>query len=217
MQAVDEALQDADVLLVMVELGESPENSGELLRRTGRYKGPVIVLVNKVDQGDDRQLEEGVAQWHAALPDAEILPISALHGLHIDALRSKLVRMLPVHPAYFPKDELSDRDLRFFIAEIIREKILRLYKQEIPYSCQVVVNSYEEAPDLVRIQADVVVSRDSQKGIIIGRGGGALRQLGTEARKEIERFISNKVFLDLKVKVDENWRGDARKLRRYGY
>jgi GTP-binding protein Era len=125
--------------------------------------------------------------------------------------------VLPEHPAYFPKDEMSDRDMRFFISEIIREKILGLYKQEIPYSAQVVVNSYEESPEIVKVQADVIVMRDSQKGIIIGRGGGALRQLGTEARKAIGKFVANKVFLDLKVKVDEDWRGDDRKLRRYGY
>ncbi|HMN04242.1 MAG TPA: GTPase Era [Flavobacteriales bacterium] len=217
MAAVDEAVQDADVLLAMVELGESPDNAGELLRRVRRFKGPLVVLINKVDQGDEKKLDEAFELWHAALPEAAILPISALHGLYVKELRDKLVGMLPVHPPYFPKDELSNRDMRFFIGEIIREKILKLYKQEIPYSCQVVVNSYVEAPEMVRIQADVVVLRDSQKGIIIGKGGGMLRQLGTEARKAIERFISNKVFLDLKVKVDENWREDERKLRRYGY
>lgn len=217
MRAVDSALQDADVLLLMVEPDNLPDNSAEVVARARRYKGPTVVLVNKVDLADEAQLEHLVAQWHEAFPDAEVLPISALHGLHVDALRTKLIRMLPEHPPYFPKDELSDRDLRFFVSEIIREKILRLYKQEIPYSCQVVVNSFEELPELVKIQADVVVARDSQKGIIIGRGGGALRQLGTEARKAIEKFVANKVFLDLKVKVDQNWRGDAGKLGRYGY
>lgn len=217
MQAVDEALKDADVLLVMVEIGDRPATSEGLVARARRYKGPMVVLVNKVDQGDGQQLEEAVEQWHAAFPGAEVLPISALHGLHIGLLRTKLIRMLPEHPPYFPKDDLSDRDVRFFISEIIREKILRLYKQEIPYSCQVVVNSYEESPQLVKVQADVVVMREGQKGILIGKGGGALRQLGVEARKAIEKFISNKVFLDLKVRVDENWRGDDRKLRQYGY
>ncbi|MBP8822420.1 MAG: GTPase Era [Flavobacteriales bacterium] len=217
MHAVDEALGDADVLLVMVELGEVPEKSGELLRRARRFTGATLVLINKVDQGDEVRLNEAFELWQAAFPGAPILPISALHGLHIKELRSKLVNMLPVHPPYFPKDELSDRDLRFFISEIIREKVLGLYKQEIPYSTQVVVNSFEESPELVKVQADVIVMRESQKGIIIGRGGGALRQLGTEARKAMEKFLGNKVFLDLKVKVDEDWRGDDRKLRRYGY
>ncbi len=217
MHAVDEALADADVLLVMVELGETPERSEALLRRAARFQGQVLVLINKVDQGDEAQLEAAFELWSAAFPGAAVLPISALHGLHIKELRDKLIAMLPPHPPYFPKDELSDRDMRFFISEIIREKILHLYKQEVPYSAQVVVNSYEEAPEIVKIQADVVVMRESQKGIIIGKAGGALRQLGTEARKAIERFISNKVFLDLKVKVDPDWREDERKLKRYGY
>ncbi len=217
MHAVDQALGDADVLLVMVELGETPDRSGELRQRAQRFQGPLLVLINKVDQGDEARLNEAFEQWHATFPGAAILPISALHGLYIKELRTKLVGMLPVHPPYFPKDELSDRDMRFFISELIREKVLSLYKQEIPYSTQVVVNSFEESPELVKVQADVVVMRESQKGIIIGRGGGALRQLGTEARKAMEKFIGNKVFLDLKVKVDEDWRGDDRKLRRYGY
>ncbi|MCL4283277.1 MAG: GTPase Era [Flavobacteriales bacterium] len=217
MKAVDEALSDADVLLVMVELGETPDKSAELLRRAHRFKGPMLVLINKVDQGDEQSLDQAFERWHEAFPEAAVLPISALHGLHIQELRAKLIGMLPVHPPYFPKDELSDRNMRFFISELVREKILALYKQEIPYSAQVVVNSYEDGPELVKVQADVIVMRDSQKGIIIGRGGGALRQLGTEARKAIEKFVGRKVFLDLKVKVDEDWRGDDRKLRQYGY
>ncbi len=217
MKAVDEALSDADVLLVMVELGETPDKSAELLRRAHRFKGPMLVLINKVDQGDEQSLDQAFERWYEAFPEAAVLPISALHGLHIQELRAKLIGMLPVHPPYFPKDELSDRNMRFFISELVREKILALYKQEIPYSAQVVVNSYEDGPELVKVQADVIVMRDSQKGIIIGRGGGALRQLGTEARKAIEKFVGRKVFLDLKVKVDEDWRGDDRKLRQYGY
>lgn len=217
MRAVDEALQDADVLMVMVELGERPERSEDLLRRARRFQGRTLVLINKVDLGDEPRLEEAFALWQAAFPDAAVLPISALHGLHVQELRSKLIGMLPEHPPYFPKDELSDRDMRFFISELIREKILGIYKQEIPYSAQVVVNSYAEDADLTRIQADVIVMRESQKGIVIGKGGGALRQLGTEARKAIEKFIGRKVFLDLKVKVDEDWRSDGGKLRRYGY
>jgi GTP-binding protein Era len=217
MRAVDEALQDADVLMVMVELGEIPERSEDLLRRARKFQGRPLVLINKVDLGDEEKLEEAFTLWQAAFPDAAVLPISALHGLHVQELRSKLIGMLPEHPPYFPKDELSDRDMRFFISEIIREKILGIYKQEIPYSAQVVVNSYAEDADLTRIQADVIVMRESQKGIVIGKGGGALRQLGTEARKVIEKFIGRKVFLDLKVKVDEDWRSDGDKLRRYGY
>jgi GTP-binding protein Era len=217
MQAVDEALRDADVLIVMVEVGEMPEKAGELLRRARRFHGKTLVLINKVDLGDEEKLNIAFEAWQQAFPEAVVLPISALHGLHVKELRAKLIDLLPEHPPYFPKDEMSDRDMRFFISELIRERILSIYKQEIPYSAQVVVNTYEEAPEIVKVQADVIVMRESQKGIIIGRGGGALRQLGTEARKAIEKFVSNKVFLDLKVKVDEDWRGDDRKLRRYGY
>ncbi len=217
MKAVDEALQDADVLIVMVELGETPAKAEELLRRARRFKGRMLVLINKVDLGDEAGLNAAFEVWHAAFPEADVLPVSALHGLHINELRSKLIGLLPPHPPYFPKDELSNRDMRFFISELVREKILGIYKQEIPYSAQVVVNSFVEEAEITKVQADVVVMRESQKGIIIGRGGGALRQLGTEARKAIERFIGRKVFLDLKVKVDEDWRGDEKKLRRYGY
>src|SRR5690606_22291056 len=138
-------------------------------------------------------------------------------GFHVEELRQRLIELLPEHPPYFPKNETSDRDMRFFVSEMIRETVLALYNQEIQYSAQVVVNSVEDTPEIVRIQADVIVMRESQKGIIIGRGGGALRQLGTESRKAIEKFTNNKVFLDLKVKVDEDWRGDQTKLRRYGY
>lgn len=217
MQAVDEALQDADVLLVLVELGERPEKDAEVIRRAARFKGPTMVLVNKMDLGDQAKLDEALALWQQAFPQAKVVPISALHGFHVEELRQHLIGLLPEHPPYFPKDDLSDRDLRFFVSEMIREKVLALYQQEIPYSTQVVVNSYQEAPDIVRIQADVIVMRESQKGILIGRGGGALRQLGTEARKVIERFTGTKVFLDLHVKVDPDWRENERKLRGYGY
>ena len=217
MHAVDEALRDADILLVLVELGETPEGSANVRDRALRFKGPTIVLVNKVDLGDQLRVGEAMAAWQVALPDAEAIPISALHGLNVKELREELVARLPEHPPYFPKDEMSDRDMRFFVSEMIREKVLVVYKQEIPYSTQVVVNSFEETKEIVKIQADVIVMRESQKGIVIGRGGGALRQLGTEARKAIEKFVGTKVFLDLKVKVDPDWREDDRKLKRYGY
>ena len=143
--------------------------------------------------------------------------MSALHGLNVQELKTDLIEPLPEHPPYFPKDELSDRNMRFFISELIREKVLANYKQEIPYSTQVVVNSYEEAPGIVRIQADVIVMRESQKGIIIGPGGSALRTLGTGARKAIEKWLGRKVFLRFHVKVDPDWRSDNTKLKRYGY
>ncbi|MBK9758479.1 MAG: GTPase Era [Flavobacteriales bacterium] len=217
MRAVDEALNDADILLVLVELGERPENAEAVVRRAERFSGPMIVLVNKMDLGDDAMLTTALQSWQLVFPRAKVVPVSALHGFNVDALRERLLELLPEHPPYFPKDEMSDRDLRFFTSEMIREKVLAIYKQEIPYSTQVVVNSYEESPEIVKIQADVIVMRESQKGIIIGRGGGALRQLGTEARKAIEKFCGTKVFLDLKVKVDPDWRDDMAKLKQYGY
>jgi len=217
MKAVDEALKDADVLLVMVEHGQLPDRAEGVLQRARRFKGPMLVLVNKIDLGDQEGVAAMLGAWHEALPEAEVLPVSALHGFHVPELREKLVDLLPEHPPYFPKDELSDRNTRFFISEFIREQVLEHYKQEVPYSTQVVVNSFVEEPDIVKIQADVIVMRESQKGILIGRQGTALRRLGTAARKAIERFLGSKVFLDLRVKVDPDWREDARKLKRYGY
>ncbi len=217
MRAVDEALNDADILIVLVELGEKPENAEAVVSRAERFSGPMLVLLNKMDKGTDAELVTALEAWEHVFPRAKVVPISALHGFNVDVLRERLIELLPEHPPYFPKDDMSDRDLRFFTSEMIREKVLALYKQEIPYSTQVVVNSYEEGEELVKIQADVIVMRESQKGIIIGRGGGALRQLGTEARKAIEKFCGTKVFLDLKVKVDPDWRDDKDKLRSYGY
>lgn len=217
MHAVDEALIDADLLIVLVELGQLPEKSENVIKRAQRFKGPLLVLVNKVDTGDEASTLEALHLWQAAFPEAKVVPMSALHGLNVEELRTYLIEHLPEHPPYFPKDELSDRNMRFFISEMIREKVLAFYKQEIPYSTQVEVNSYEEEESIIRIQADVIVMREGQKGIIIGQGGKALRKLGTEARLAIERFVDRKVFLDLRVKVDADWREDEKKLKRYGY
>jgi GTP-binding protein Era len=217
MSVVDEALIDADILVVLVEVGQKPEKAENVLKRARRFKGRKVLLVNKVDAAKEELVLPALEAWQAALPESKVVPLSALHGLNVAELKAWLIAHLPEHPAYFPKDELSDRNMRFFVSEIIREKMLTFYKQEIPYSSQVVVNSYEEGGALVRIQADVIVMRESQKGIVIGEGGRALRRLGTEARLAIERFIGTKVFLDLKVKVDPDWREDEAKLKRYGY
>ena len=217
MHAVDEALTDADILIVLVELGQIPERSENVVKRAERFQGPVLVLVNKVDTGTEDAVLEALETWQARFPQAKVVPLSALHGLNVQELRTYLVDHLPEHPPYFDKEDLSDRNMRFFVSEMIREKVLAHYQQEIPYSTQVVVNSFEEGETLTRIQADVVVMRDSQKGIIIGQGGRALRRLGTEARKAIEAFVGTKVFLDLRVKVDPDWREDEKTLKRYGY
>jgi GTP-binding protein Era len=217
MLAVDEALEDADLLVVLVDPTQRPGSSNNVVDRARRARCPRVVLVNKVDTVSEAGALEALEAWQAEFPDAKVVPISALHGLHIDELRRYLIERLPEHPPYFDKEDMSDRDMRFFVSEIVREKMLSFYQKEIPYSAQVVVNSYEEGDTLHRIQADIVVIRDSQKGIIIGHGGKALRKLGTEARKAIERFVGTKVFLDLRVKVDPDWREDDRKLRKYGY
>jgi GTP-binding protein Era len=217
MLAVDEALEDADLLVVLVDPTQRPGSSSNVVDRARRARCPRVVLVNKVDTVSEAGAMEALEAWQAEFPDAKVVPISALHGLHIDELRRYLIERLPEHPPYFDKEHMSDRDMRFFVSEIVREKMLSFYQKEIPYSAQVVVNSYEEGDTLHRIQADIVVIRDSQKGIIIGHGGKALRKLGTEARKAIERFVGTKVFLDLRVKVDPDWRDDERKLKRYGY
>ncbi len=217
MKAVDEALIDADILIVLVEFGQTPERSENVLRRAARFKGKKLLLVNKVDKGNEDQVLEALHLWKEAMPDAKVVPLSALHDLNVSELRTYLIENLPEHPPYFPKDELSDRNMRFFISEMIREKVLAHYKQEIPYSTEVVVNSFVEEEKITKIQADVIVMRESQKGIIIGQGGKALTKLGTEARHAIEKFLEKKVFLDLRVKVDEDWREDDRKLKKYGY
>ena len=217
MRAVDEALIDADLLIVLVELGQRPEKAENVVKRAQRFKGPMLVLVNKVDAGTEDVIMEALHAWQNTFPEAKVVPLSALHGLNVNELRQYLIDHLPEHPPYFDKEDLSDRNMRFFVSEMIREKVLAFYKQEIPYSTEVVVNSFEEGDTVTKIQADVIVMRESQKGIIIGQGGKALRKLGTEARIAIERFVGTKVFLDLRVKVDEDWREDERKLKRYGY
>lgn len=217
MREVDEALKDADVLLVMTELGQKPENSEAVLKRAQRFKGPMMLLINKIDTGDQTAVAEAIATWQAALPTANVSPIAALHGFNVPELRQGLIDLLPEHEPYFPKDEMSDRDLRFFASEIIREQVLQHYRQEIPYSTQVVVTTFKEDEEPVRIEADVIVMRESQKGIIIGPGGSALRTLGTGSRKAMERWLGRKVFLRFHVKVDPDWRSDDSKLKRYGY
>lgn len=217
MREVDEALKDADVLLVMTELGQKPENSEAVLKRAQRFKGPMMLLINKIDTGDQTAVAEAIATWQAALPAANVSPIAALHGFNVPELRQGLIDLLPEHDPYFPKDEMSDRDLRFFASEIIREQVLQHYRQEIPYSTQVVVTAFKEDEEPVRIEADVIVMRESQKGIIIGPGGSALRTLGTGSRKAMERWLGRKVFLRFHVKVDPDWRSDDNKLKRYGY
>ena len=225
MRSVNGAVADADVILYVTDVVEqravrddSPmERSAEVLARVAKAKVPTIVLINKIDLSTPDELEGMVARWKALLPEAVVLPISAMNAFGTDALMRMIVERLPEGEPYYDKDALTDRPMRFFASEIIREKILLNYTKEVPYSVEVAIEAYRETPEMDRISATIYVARASQKGIIIGRGGAMLKKVGTEARKDLERFLDKKVFLELFVKVDEGWRDDARQLRRFGY
>ena len=183
---------------------------------------PVLLLVNKIDLGEQEALKAHIAHWQALIPRAEIHPISALHGFNLDHLLGRIVAQLPDSPAFFPKDEMTDKPMRFFVAEIVREKILTHCRQEVPYSSEVVVGTFKadqtkEGKMLRRIEATIHVARESQKAILIGSGGSMIKRLATDARKDLESFLQEKVFLELRIKVDKDWRDDERKLKQYGY
>ena len=217
------ALQDADVLLYLTDTVETPDKNQAFLNTVQRMAEDetsmtkVIVVINKMDLVEQAQLVKLVEEWHERLPKAEIVPISALHKFGTDILMNRIKELLPECPPYFEKDALTDKPARFFVTEIIREKILLLFEKEIPYSCQVEVESFKEGDSLIDISAIIYVERDSQKGIIIGKGGSALKRTGTAARIEMEDFFQKKVFLQIYVKVDPDWREDKRELRKFGY
>ncbi len=211
------ALDDADVLLYMTDTVETIDKNADFIAKVQRMDIPVLVLINKIDLSDPQRLEAQVQDVHELLPKAEILPMSALHGFNVDSLLRRIVELLPPSPPYFGKDALTDRPTRFFVSEIIREKILLYYQKEIPYSVEVVVESFKEERNKVNIQAVIIVERDSQKGIIIGHGGAALKKVGIEARRDIERFLEQKVNLELFVKVEKDWRNRDSSLKMYGY
>ena len=217
MKFVSEAIKDADILIVMTDIYESTEKLKDRIEKLAHLEIPVLVLINKIDQSDAEKLVEQVEAWKVLLPKAEILPISALHNLGADFILPRIVELLPESPAYYGKDELTNRNTRFFISEIIREKILLQFKKEIPYSCEVVVEEYKEEEKIVKIRANIMVSRDSQKGILIGHKGEKIKQLGIASRLDIEKFVDNKVHLELFIKVDKDWRNKEDKLKKYGY
>jgi GTP-binding protein Era len=217
MSYVNTSLQDADVLLFITDIYENEMNHEETLMKISKMKVPVIVLVNKMDLGDQEKVGERLAYWTEKLPNAEVFPISALHGFNMEGIIEKIVSMLPESPAYYDKEELSDRPMRFFVSEIIREKIFIHTKKEVPYATQVVVEEYVEEAEITKIRALIIVERDTQKGIIIGKGGEMLKRIGRESRLEIQKFIDQKVFLDTFVKVDKDWRTTDSKLKKYGY
>ena len=217
MRFVMTALEDADVVLYITDTQETPNKNQEFLDILSKQNKPIILVINKVDLSQQNNLEELVEMWHGMLPSASIIPASALHKFNLDAILNNILKNLPEGQEFFPKDTLTDKTLRFFASEIIREKVLTTYQKEIPYSVEVVIEEYTEEPNIDRIRALIYVTRDSQKGIIIGHQGKNLKKVGTEARLELEKFLDKKVFLELYVKVDPNWRNDEAKLKRFGY
>ncbi len=211
------ALQDADVLLYMTDVVETFDKNDDFIAKVQKLDQPVLLLINKIDLTTQEKLEELVMQWNLILPKAEVFPISALGNFSVDLIKRRIIDLLPVSPPYFEKDALTDKPARFFVTEIIREKALLYYQKEIPYSIEVVVEEFKEEKKLIRIRALIMVERDSQKGIIIGHQGKALKKLGTTARKDIEKFFGKKVFIEIYVKVEKDWRDRDNILRSYGY
>lgn len=213
----ESALADADILLYVTDVVENPEKNMDFLSKVQKMKIPVLLLINKIDQTNQQQLGELVSKWHTLLPNAEILPISALNKFGVDMLLKRIKELLPDSPPYFDKDQLTDKPARFFVSEIIREKILLYYDKEIPYSVEVSVESFKESNDLISINAVIYVERESQKGIIIGHQGVALKKVGQEARRSLEKFFGKKIYLETFVKVDKDWRSSQKELNNFGY
>ena len=212
------ALVDADVLLYVTDVVESPTKNQDFLDRVAKEKIPILLVINKIDllKGND-DLIRIIEQWKQLLPNAEVYPTSALENFNVDNIMKRIVELLPESPPYFGKDALTDRSSRFFVTEIVREKILLTYDKEVPYATQVIVEKFDETDKTIHIMAVIYVERDSQKGIIIGHQGKMLKRVGTEARKDIEKFFDKKVFLELYVKVEKDWRNQENKLRAFGY
>lgn len=213
----ESALADADVLLYVTDVIENPEKNMEFLEKVKKMQNPVLLLINKIDQSDPKKLGDIVEKWHSLLPNAEILPISAKNKFGTDMLLKRIKELLPESPAFFDKDQLTDKPARFFVSEIIREKILLYYDKEIPYSVEVRVERFKEDEKRIHINAVIYVERDSQKGIIIGHQGIALKKVNTESRKALEKFFDKKIFLETFVKVDKDWRSSQRELDAFGY
>ena len=211
------ALRDADVLLYVTDMVESPEKNSDFIAEVRNLDVPIMVLINKIDLADQQALVKKVEQWHEIIPEAEILPISAIAKFNVDVVMRRIMELLPESPPYFEKDALTDKPARFFVTEIIREKILLHYDKEIPYVCEAAVEYFKESENKIYIKAIIYVERDSQKGIIIGHQGAALKRVATDARRELEKFFGKKIFLEIYVKVDKDWRNSDRQLRRFGY
>jgi len=217
MKFVYSAIDDADVILYMVEVGEKEPKNADIFNQVKKSDQPVIVLINKIDKSTEEDVKEAVENWQELLPDAQVYAISALQKFGVEEVFRKILEHLPKSPAFYPKDSLTDKPERFFVNEVVREKILMHYKKEIPYSVEVITESFEELDHIINIRSVIMVERKTQKGIIIGHQGKAITRVGTEARKDLEKFFGKKIFLDLFVKVDKNWRHDEKKLKGYGY
>ena len=217
MDFVKSAFEDADILLYIVELGEKDLKDEAFFNKITHTKIPVLLLLNKIDKGDEAQLMEALKVWEEKVPNAEIFAISALENFGVKEVFQRILELLPENPPFYPKDQLTDKPERFFVNEILREKILMHYKKEIPYSVEIETEEFFEEDEIIRIRAIIMVERESQKGIIIGHKGSALKRVGVEARKDLEAFFGKQVHLETYVKVNKNWRSDEKQLRRFGY
>lgn len=217
MDFVKSAMVDADVLIYMVEMGEKELKDEQFFKKIINADIPVLLLINKIDKFTQEEVEDKMDYWQEKVPNAEVYPISALENFNVQNIFDAILAKLPESPPYYPKDQLTDKPERFFVNEIIREKILLYYKKEIPYSVEIETESFKEDDELIKIRALIMVERETQKGIIIGHKGNALKKVGMEARKDLEAFFQKKIFLDLYVKVNKNWRSNERQLKRFGY
>ena len=217
MNFVKSAFEDADILIYMVEIGEQDLKDEAFFNKIVHAKIPILLLLNKIDTSDQAQLEEQVAYWTAKVPNAEIFPISALQNFNVKEVFNRIIDLLPESPAYYPKDQLTDKPERFFVNETIREKILLHYKKEIPYSVEIETEEFIEDENIIRIRALIMVERDTQKGIIIGHKGDALKRVGVEARADLEKFFGKQIHIEMYVKVNKNWRSNTNMLKRFGY
>ena len=217
MDFVKSAFDDADILIYMVEIGEKELKDKAFFEKIKSSKVPVLMLLNKIDTSNQAQLESQAALWQQNLPNAEFFPVSALEGFNVKNVLDRIIDLLPESPAYFPKDQLTDKPERFFVNECIREKILIHYKKEIPYAVEVLTEEFFEEEEIIRLRSVIMVERETQKGIIIGHKGSALKRVGVEARKDLEKFFGKQVYLELYVKVNKNWRSNQNQLKRFGY
>ena len=217
MNSVYSSLHDADVIIYMIEVGEKGLKDRKLFEKLKNIEVPLLILLNKIDLAKQDFVAKEIEKWSGEMPNAELLPISALNNFIVDVIKNKLVKILPISPPYYDKDALTDKSERFFIQEIIREKILKHYKKEIPYSVEIEVEDFLDEEDIIKIRAVIYVMRESQKGIIIGHKGMGLKRIGSESRRDIEKMLDKKVFLETPVKVKKNWRNNNRELKKFGY